>query len=135
MSEYNETNFENRQQITRSRAVSLATYIVKDIIGIDITDGHPTMNVYLYKSVEEEGTYNWNIWWNKDNSIEKYGTIINANSEDILKVYVDYFCDPCCTGQKGMNENTNGLLREFYPKEMDLSKGNDVKLQKSNTLK
>lgn len=33
-----------------------------------------------------------------------------------------YFCDPYCAWQKGINEHTNGLLREYYPKGMDLSK-------------
>lgn len=39
-----------------------------------------------------------------------------------------YFCDPYCAWQKGTNENTNGLLREFYPKGMDLSKVDEDKL-------
>lgn len=39
-----------------------------------------------------------------------------------------YFCDPYCAWQKGTNENTNGLLREFYPKGMDLSKVNECEL-------
>ena len=40
-----------------------------------------------------------------------------------------YFCDPYCAWQKGTSENTNGLLREFYPKGMDLSEADENQLE------
>ena len=39
-----------------------------------------------------------------------------------------YFADPYSAWQRGANENTNGLVRRYFPKGMDFSKITDKQL-------
>jgi len=75
---------------------------VRDAIASAIT----TLPVQLWRS----------LTWDQGSEMAQYATLRIDTGLQI------YFCDPRSPWQRGSNENTNGLLRQYFPKGTDLAR-------------
>ena len=85
------------------------------LVKLDGKDSHTVVNALIKNARKLPQELYKSLTWDR-------GTEMHAHKKFTLATDIQvYFCDPQNPWQRGSNENTNGLLRQYMPKGMDVS--------------
>jgi IS30 family transposase len=92
------------------------------LVKLDGKDSQTVVNALIKHSHKLPQELYKSLTWDR-------GTEMHAHKQFTLATDIQvYFCDPQSPWQRGSNENTNGLLRQYMPKGMDLSSFSQLQL-------
>jgi len=87
-------------------------------------DTQSVISALIKQSRKLPGELKKSLTWDRGKELTDHRRFSLATDIDV------YFCDPRSPWQRGSNENTNGLLRQYFPKGTDLSVYSQAQLNK-----
>jgi IS30 family transposase len=103
---------------SRSAIGTLVERTTRFVILLHLPRDHsaPTVQEAMVTAMADlPATLRQTLTWDQGSEMANHAQIAASTGLDI------YFCDPHSPWQRGTNENTNGLLRQYFPKGTDLS--------------
>jgi len=85
------------------------------LVKVDGKDTKTVINALIKQSKKLPRELYRSLTWDRGKELSDHKRFSLATDIDV------YFCDPQSPWQRGSNENTNGLLRQYFPKGTDLS--------------
>jgi len=85
-------------------------------------DTESVISALIKQSKKLPGELYKSLTWDRGKELADHQRFTLATNIDV------YFCDPSSPWQRGSNENTNGLLRQYFPKGTDLSLHSQARL-------
>lgn len=85
------------------------------LVKIKGKDTVSVVSAIKYKILELPPILRLSLTWDRGMELANHKQLSLATNIDV------YFCDPRSPWQRGTNENTNRLLRQYFPKKTDLS--------------
>ena len=92
------------------------------LVKVDGKDTDTVINALIHHAHKLPQELYKSLTWDRGKEVADHKRFTLATD---IKVY---FCDPQSPWQRGSNENTNGLLRQYFPKGMDISTISQAKL-------
>ncbi len=113
--------------IIGSRNSQIATLVERQtryvmLVKTDGKDTETVINALIKQSKKLPTELYKSLTWDRGSEMADHRRFTLATDIDV------YFCDPQSPWQRGSNENTNRLLRQYFPKGTDLSVHSQAKL-------
>jgi transposase, IS30 family len=102
----------------RSAIGTLVERATRFVMLLHLPNGHGPLEVQaaMIAATQRLPQFLWkSLTWDQGQEMRNHAQITIATGLEI------YFCDPGKPWQRGSNENTNGLLRQYFPKGTDLT--------------